>query len=512
MSFLNIIFKYAYYYHIIIIFVVASHFYKDITLMNRSNYFVVLSTVALLLLGLGESLYGWLQLLDVASSNHARYPSTGTFYNPGPFCGFLALLSPLALFHILNKANRVLYMLSCAYLVVAVTLMPSLMGRTGWIAAVAGSVYVMYLSGKIRTPKPSVLFGGSVVLVVLGILLFFMKPMSALGRFLIWRNGVSAMMQYPVTGVGWDNVAGALGDAQERFFEAHPDSILGGVAGAPEYAFNEFLQIGIAYGIVVLCMFILVLLFSIKWSIKSGNYGIAGSLSAFIVICLSSYPLQFPEYIICVGLMTLMSISICGSLPVAVKVLFSTVIVSLTVGVSIGLNIRKDAISDWNKAKYIYQYRLNDRDCHQLDSLAYTQGWNAGLLFDYGKALRQKKMYEKSNSILFTGSRCSSDPMFFNLMGRNFHDMGNFDRAEYFLRRSVTRLPGRMYPYYLLAKLYADSAFFDPEKFQAVYSQVMNMKTKIESPATRQMKEELHRMCDSIAEVSEEQALISANS
>lgn len=34
--------------------------------------------------------------------------------------------------------------------------------------------------------------------------------------------------------------------------------------------------------------------------------------------------------------------------------------------------------------------------------------------------------------------------------------MKHYDSAEYWFMRAVHRLPGRIYPYYLLANLYAD--------------------------------------------------------
>ena len=45
--------------------------------------------------------------------------------------------------------------------------------------------------------------------------------------------------------------------------------------------------------------------------------------------------------------------------------------------------------------------------------------------------------------------------MILNLLGRNAQDKGEFEKAEEFLIRSTHRLPERIYPYYLLVKLYA---------------------------------------------------------
>lgn len=55
-----------------------------------------LIVAALLCAGLWECGLGWAQLLGFAPSLHSLYPATGSFYNPGPFCGFLAVILPVA--------------------------------------------------------------------------------------------------------------------------------------------------------------------------------------------------------------------------------------------------------------------------------------------------------------------------------------------------------------------------------------------------------------------------------
>ena len=88
--------------------------------------------------GLVECVFGWLQLLGFAASGNSMYPATGTFYNPGPYCGFLAVITPVALHAVLRDRHRAAVWLSGTYLFLAIGLMPALMGRTGWIAGLPG--------------------------------------------------------------------------------------------------------------------------------------------------------------------------------------------------------------------------------------------------------------------------------------------------------------------------------------------------------------------------------------
>ena len=79
--------------------------------------------------------------------------------------------------------------------------------------------------------------------------IYIVKKNSADGRLLMWKVAVQAAMEVPLTGVGWSDVAGTYGEAQEQYFASGKGSeqeIM--VADAPEYVFNEYLQIAIAYG------------------------------------------------------------------------------------------------------------------------------------------------------------------------------------------------------------------------------------------------------------------------
>lgn len=93
--------------------------------------------------------------------------------------------------------------------------------------------------------------------------------------------------------------------------------------------------------------------------------------------------------------------------------------------------------------------------------------------------------------MLSDGLAVSSDPMFLNLMGRNHHDLGQYAEAERCFRRSIHRLPGRMYPHYLLCLLYADPNVSDTARFNSAYAETLTMEPKVMSPAINSMRREL---------------------
>lgn len=454
--------------------------------------------LALLCMGLLECGLGWAQLTGITHSLHRLYPATGSFYNPGPYCGFLAMLLPVALHYVAGRRGGVAHWIGLIYLIPALAIMPVLMGRTGWVAGAVGCLIALSCEGKI----PRLSRRWAPVIAVVGVcalaFLIYLKPASALGRLFMWLIGTSAALEHPLTGVGWDYVAGALGDAQEAYFHSHPGSVFVSVSGAPEYAFNEYLQIAIAFGLPAMMLFAGLLLWAgvSAWRGRSG--GVAGGVAAFAIVCFSSYPLQFPVFIAAAG--ALVAAGILAGLkrwrPVPIVACVVMAVVAVT-GAG-GQSRRLSAEADWARQRHICASGLDGRSIARLDSLMATRSHSAKFLFDYGKALREAGSFGRSNEILQLGLRVSSDPMFLNLIGRNCRSLGLYDEAERYFLRSIDRLPGRIYPRYLLALLYADPGIADRKRFDEAYGLVAAMQPKVMSPAIKEMRQELEEIRDSL--------------
>ena len=69
--------------------------------------------------------------------------------------------------------------------------------------------------------------------------------------------------------------------------------------------------------------------------------------------------------------------------------------------------------------------------------------------------------------------------------------MKDFNNAEIALKKSLSLLPKRIYPYYLLTKLYADSNNYQPEKMKEAAQNVLENKAKVHSIAIDEMREEV---------------------
>ncbi|MBR4922592.1 MAG: tetratricopeptide repeat protein, partial [Bacteroidaceae bacterium] len=122
--------------------------------------------------------------------------------------------------------------------------------------------------------------------------------------------------------------------------------------------------------------------------------------------------------------------------------------------------------------------------------------WNARYLFELGHACHKTGNYEESNKYLKEALKVSGDPMILNIMGKNCQAGKLYVEAEHYLLRSVSRLPGRIYPYYLLFKLYdemSEGKYAEGRKEWAA-RMVLEKEPKVQSTAIREMREEVRNL------------------
>ena len=406
-----------------------------------------------------EAVWGLLQVYGYEPSNHSLYALTGSFYNPGPYSGFLAMCLPLAL-HEWLEGKRIWKHLALVAWVLMLVVLPSGMSRSAWLAALVALGYVLGMHYRDRLYRFRKFFWiGGLLLILLGVGAYHWKKDSADGRLLMWKVAIQAVLEYPWQGVGWENVAGAYGDAQERYFasgvaseqEVH-------VAGAPEYVFNEYLQVAMAWGVPALCGILLLVGGCFCLGHRGRMFGVCGALLSLSVFSFSSYPFQFLEFIVAFGALLVACLMRLRNVYLQVAVLI--------IGIGVCL--------------YLYDYREE----HPMRK--------AHTMFNRAHSLHKAGEWEASTEILKETMRISSDAMILNIIGKNSQALGQYKEAESWFIRSTHRLPNRIYPYYLLAKLYAEHPkFFPREKLEWAVRMVLEKEAKVESTAIKQMREEV---------------------
>ena len=121
----------------------------------------------------------------------------------------------------------------------------------------------------------------------------------------------------------------------------------------------------------------------------------------------------------------------------------------------------------------------------------------AHTMFERAHSLHKAGEWEASTEILKETMRISSDAMILNIIGKNCQALGEYREAEEWFIRSTHRLPNRIYPSYLLAKLYAEHPkYFPREKLEWAVRMVLEKEAKVESTAIKQMREEVKVLLD----------------
>lgn len=60
--------------------------------------------------GMVETVWGMRQLYGFTASGHSHYALTGSFFNPGPYAGYLAMILPICLYHYLRVPEKWRYL------------------------------------------------------------------------------------------------------------------------------------------------------------------------------------------------------------------------------------------------------------------------------------------------------------------------------------------------------------------------------------------------------------------
>ena len=457
----------------------------------------------LVVLGGSEAILGLRQLYGFATSGHSMYALTGSFFNPGPYSGYLAMILPVCLYQWLvcdRKGGRVV---SGGVMLLILCVLPAGMSRSAWLAAGVSClcVYAWHMDWtdkfrllwqQQRQRVVMVVVGGFCVLLLAGYLLFVLKPDSARGRLFMWKMTCRAIAEKPLTGYGIHNFAAAYGNAQETYFAAGDyEPWEERVAGSPEYAFNEYLQAAVELGIPLAVCLLVVVVLCLYRGVRKGRYGICGAILSLMIFSFSSYPLQLPVFIVTFGGLLVACLSGADR--------WQWLGLAVSVGIIGGFRLKNDlqverACREWMNARVLYNagaYQSAEKEYGRLYPLLRDR---ASFLFEYGHGLHKQQQFSKSNRILKEALLRSCDPMILNVIGKNYQQMGDCLSAEDWFIRSTHRLPGRIYPYYLLAKLYAEPSFRQPDKFEKMKWMVLTKEPKVHSTAIRQMREEIKKI------------------
>lgn len=439
---------------------------------------------------------GFMQLAGREASRHHLFDVTGTFFNPGPYAIFVAvvLTVSVAWWYRHGEAfagrGRWSRMGACSVAAVAVFCFPVLVAtwsRAAWVAVAVAAACLLW-----KAHRRMVLWGMGVA-VCAGVAAYFLKQGSADGRLLMTMVAGRAWAGEWLCGHGLGGYAQAYGAAQEAFFAARPGSPLSVVAGSPEYAFNGVLGVGVEQGVLGAVPALVLGLWSLAVLCRRGEVSAYGWL-VLLVSSLFSYPF---------ALWPFLSLAVAW-VALAVSLEAGTAEVRWWKRTAVWPVVAAGGWCVWNlsddTARRVEAYEEFRRVCG-IQDVAFLEDYRKkyedlkaypDFLFTFGTALREAGRYNESNAMLRQGTRVSCDPVFYTLMGNNYRDLGAVAEAESAYRKAFGMLPGRMYPLYRLMKLY--EAEGQMRKAEEMARQIIAFRPKVDSPAVREMKNEAKKL------------------
>jgi len=480
----------------------------------------------LLLSGTGQAIYGLLQLYGFLPSFHGNFKITGTFFNPAPYSGYIALTAIMALAGWWfagsnNILDRILRYGGITTVVLVLLVLPAAKSRAAWLALAGGVVLLLWFKYNLRDYVKSILnsrWKASVAVIMLLLLvavggygLYKLKPGSVQGRLLVWKVSSRMVADQPLTGVGYDRFGAEFGNYQAAYFkEGDATKWEKQVAGYEQYAFNEYLQIGSETGFVGLLLFLgiagtaLIPFFrkTKRWKRDLPDpipLAAASGLMGILIFALFSYPFSIMPLLM-VGVFALTMLSGSGKL-IKTLVFMRWVYMMLFAFFGAGMYVlapyaqkQYQAYKQWRQA-----YGLYGTGNYKMAANKYAQAYpalknNGRFLTNYGKALSMAEQWEQGIQVLTRARDYQSDPVTYTALGDCYKGIRENRKAEKAYRQAWHIIPSRFYPLYLLARLYDESN--RPAKAIQTARQVLNKEVKIPSTAVEQIRTEMKNIIE----------------
>jgi O-antigen polymerase len=484
----------------------------------------------LILSGLGQAVWGLLQLYDIVPGFSSYFKITGSFYNPAPYALYLAVIFQLALGNILFRSihkkgvfSLLNYYFSIVTLTAILVVLPATMIRAAWIGAVAGSIVMLNYKYRFieaikqilntRTQKFLVFVAAIAIITVTISGLFYLKKDSANGKLFIWEVTLNKAVDKPLFGYGVGRFEAEYNNWQADYFKSNPeqiDKIKGMAAGNTRYAFNEYLEILAEQGIIGLVLFVILIIATIR-SLQKENRLSETVMPAFISLlvcaCISFPFYSLPSFILFFILLGVHSSQIKKE-PVAdintkafftPKILTGAVVVVLIPVAAYSFLMAASqykAYRIWYNASFSYQMEDYAGADNSLSTIYTPLQYTGAFLQYYGKALNQDKKFNPSIQLLNKAKMLTTDDVLFTTMGDSYNGLKAHIEAEKAYKQAMFMAPNKLYPRYKLANYY----YLTGQKTKAlvVAKNIINRKMKVESRATDEMVQAMKELINQI--------------
>lgn len=491
--------------------------------------------LALITGGLLQALYGNLQLYEFSSSWHSDFKLTGSFFNPGPYAGYLVSVFPAALgiwlfrdridfgrsrpdsdeeIKILTRKKLLVYTAFMAGVVVFLVL-PASQSRAAMLAAAVSSCYLVFywFGGKkllftlLNTPVKKVIafvLAGFIMAGSMGAA-YWIKKDSADGRILIWKVTVQMILEQSVTGLGFDRFRAGYMDAQAAYFQRNLDEPSAELATDNHYAFNELLQFTAEQGVIGLALLLLLGILIIRTSDKANSIWLIISKAGILSVVVFAF-FSYPSQILSIKLNLVLFLAIIASygkllplqfsLPRWLNPWFKGAVSVLLLGTSVWgvlhLNELRSASKTWKLGVDVYNSGNFEQALFAYEDAYSIFNREGDFLTNYGKALSMAGRHQQAVKILNEAKKHVNNTIIQTALGDSYKALDKFEEAEAAYILASDMLPERFFPKYLLAVFYEETN--RPKHAIPIARELLYKDPKISSTAVNEIKQEMERI------------------
>jgi len=490
--------------------------------------------------GIIQAINGHLQLHGYGSRyEYSVFNLTGSFFNPGPYAGYLACTFPVALgcyflttqlyacvpilkkpfgdrYFWRKKLSQIMPLISLSGILSILLVIGATKSRAAWAGMILSSallcfhryrdypVLKIYLGNSIK--KNVLLAIASFLVIGIGAGMYFYKKASADGRLLIWKVSLGIVKDEPLKGLGFDNFKSAYMRYQAEYFKRNTDLEEQNLADNVWYAFNEPLQLIVENGFLIACLAFVAVLLALKKKVKNAPVLLIAKagLTSVLVFSLFSYP----SHILPISIITVIYGAILAgayqplfsfSIPfnrISAFLKLSFLLSALYMLVYSGkcLNKLYGAYENWKLALLLQDTEQSEKPLPFFKK-AYPLLKNEGtFLISYGKSLNRAGHYKHAITILNKAKNYCDNSVLETTIGDSYKALKRYQPAEKAYLQASWMIPSHFYPQFLLARLYDD--WGRKESARRIASELFVKKAKVESPAIREMLIEMKKIAN----------------
>ena len=469
--------------------------------------------------GIFEAMWGIGQVHGNPAEDHPFFNGSGLLFNPGPFAGYLAIILPLCLnmtlrFRDCNKiawweTRTMLFYLSTVGTIIILVALPGGESRPAWLAAIASCCWVFFLrKARWKILKERVMMHSKTVVIVCAFLFLFIAglptlgdfihPDKSAGRMLMWNVTTKAILKQPITGTGLGGFATSYAKTQADYFASGRASDTERLAAScPKFAFNEYLQMGLEFGIAGLLLFSLWIGFVLYYGLKNKQIGITGSIIALLFFSMYSYPLQLPSF----WVLLLFFSAICVTIPAKLQKpspktspYIGTLAALAACILFFGQQGYYEPYKEWKTLRLLEQKNKYDVAAQGYQTLYPKLSHQVEFLREGARCLQQNKQF--ADAVIWTNRalQLSADPEFYDIIAESHRQLGLYKQAEKCLWECLHILPERIETYYLLTKLYSEKSYYQPDKLKLAAYYVLTWQPTGQSKSIESMKDEVNKL------------------